>query len=1255
MKSKFYLFAGLSMIALTAGAQKLTSDYITWPNSSSLPTYINGWTPGQQIAGMEDENFFISRVKPKERIARNLPTQIMPGINDENDKKLLLWIPVGNTNLNGVHTDALPNGLFDSEVFSTWSYVTHYGDWTAPFGWVPGALADVAHKNGVAVSGVASIPNASLSGDWATCLTNLAGTDANKAAQFLTYHGVDGLGYNSEFGNAGSSLMNRLNTFHANLVRKMRETNPIFENLWYTGTDDNGSINFTDGLGTHNDAIFGDKDNERMSLFLNYNWNNTSLINTSISTASQLGRDLRDLYGGMNMQGGCKTSTEWEMHKTLNYSVGLWGAHDFNYFWAPRSQFGSTDLAKQQTYQKLLEWWFTNGNRNPIDQIDVYRLTSLGVQQNWFGMSQFLSARSSLGWDLDDEPFVTFFNLGNGRFLNWKGERQNDNEWYNIGVQDYLPTWRFWFANEFLGKEMSNVVANGLDAEFIWDDAWMGGSCLRVHGSSENEYLHLFKTAFTLKSNDQITVRYKLVAGKADISLALTDLNNTEALVENRLQVMDSKTVAADDEVWVEKTFKVTQQIGTALRNKTIAVLALHFQNAENMDLYLGEMSIKRGTYQTPNAPTISLARTLAYNKSGADAKVIFNMPNNKAAGEPCYNLDVNTSLFRIWSQQEGCEPVNTGLTTSWAAMVYGAPVDETKAGKIRYGIQAVSTDMDSESEIAWSAYTDCGTYTLDNSITIDKQTIKPGEDFTLAFADPKHEAETWTIYNRAGEKVFEQNGTSVTASLDQIEAYDLQVGSRRFNYYITVTAWEKGALPQIETLTINGSEEAPVSVLLDDELTFGYTGREADGIGSQAIEINEQFIGFPVKDVIGLRENFAVSAWIKLNYPSGSSRLFAAEDRTGSWPNNNWGWCWCDVDQNGVFVPTFRTNQSYEIQYHYGDDATLVEGAWTHLALCFETTGSKSRLRTFINGHEVLPTYIATGPGGGGTKVPVSTVKPEDPETWWISNGYGLDGNNWFSLGGGAGSEPKYNTGVIDDLTIWSGSITEEDAQKAYAGLDPENLPENVRCFWSFEDKVDVDNWFYSKGSIEGAKACNFSITADGGEGRGKQCPELPIYTTGSPMIDGTGFKVETVPTWTARMATIGENSGSDTEGSAKIRLQKKGDRSVTLTLSNPFGQDSRDYPLVTVADKTNAIAGIADDNEIEVYTVDDAIMITYPEPGTYTAAVYDIAGKLVAQRTAAVEADGVMAVSVRDAGVYLVNIVSGGRVIRSLKLIKQ
>ena len=152
--------------------------YVVWPQSYSLDQYINDWVPGQPMTKTyaserasksgtwEDEEFFISRVKLRPLIS-NVATQIDETMIGSRDKKLVFWVPCGMS-MGYFQTGSLPNGVFDSEVFSAWSYVTHFGNWTSPYGWVPGGFADAAHKHGVLVSGLASVPNASMPNAWAS-------------------------------------------------------------------------------------------------------------------------------------------------------------------------------------------------------------------------------------------------------------------------------------------------------------------------------------------------------------------------------------------------------------------------------------------------------------------------------------------------------------------------------------------------------------------------------------------------------------------------------------------------------------------------------------------------------------------------------------------------------------------------------------------------------------------------------------------------------------------------------------------------------------------------------------------------------------------------------------------------------------------------------------------------------------------------------------------------------------------------------
>lgn len=1254
MKNKYLFLTTLALSSLAVSAQELKSDYIEWGTSGDkFGEIVDAWAPGKTVS--DDDNFFISRVKPRERF-RNAATQVRADLNAEDDKNLLAWIPI-----NGVSKNALPDGVFDSEVFSLWPYVTHWGNWTAPLGRVPGAFLDVAHKNGVGVSSVAGIPFGSINANpnWITALNKMTEVGAEKTAQFLHYYGVDGLGYNSEF-SGPNSLVRSLREYHEALVKAARPANPNFMNIWYDGTNDAGSISFDQGLGTHNKETFGDGDHERTSLFLNYNWNKVSLLNRSVQFAKNINRNPLDLYAGVNMQGAEPGSNSWPLLKDYPISVGLWGAHNENMFWESRGEKGSDPAVKQRTYMLRTERWFTGGTRNPANCPEVTSSMKYNADNyNFHGMSSFMSARSSLKWNLSEEPFISYFNLGNGKYFNWQGERQNDCSWYNIGVQDYLPTWRWWFAKGLLGRTAADVPAEGLDAEFSWDEAYVGGSSLRIFGTTAaSEYLHLFKTEYALQAGDVITLRYKLKSGSGKMNLALTTVGNEGAAVDEGAFALVEAGQVADEDAWVERQFTV----GSSLAGKSLALVALHFEEAKDMDLYLGEFSIVRGTAKTPEKPVIAKTGLLAYNCNGVDGKVIFNMPNDKAAGEPCYNVDVNTSLFKLYAQQEGKEPIMMGLTTSWAGMYYAVPLDfAADSHKVRFGVAAVSLDMKSDSEIAWGDYQQPTGYVYSDDIEISKTTIKANESFTMGFVDPEHESATWRLVDSKGKVVFEQEGHTVTVDgLKELGSYDLRLTGpvynsaaterptteRIFSSFVQISADGIGALPEIYTLTANG-EEADIDVLPKESVEMAYTGRDADGFGSQAVNLGEQRFGAKCSDlgIVG-KKSYTLSFWMKANkFAAGETQLVAVANKKDSWPKTDWGQVWTNINEDGTISSyTFRgtdATQNNELQYTFGNTVIPV-GNWVHIAMTFDWNESGNfRSDFYVNGvKQQVTKWKRTNSGS-------YTTEPD-----YQPNVYAITENQVLSVGGDAHGRSGID-GAIDNVVVWDGVLTEAQVQASMSDISAANPPANVISYWSLEEKAGADCTFASVGSKAGVQAGLHSYTAEGGEGQGSFSWVAPDYTSGCPFITGTAFPVVTKPTWKASKAVVENAEGNGKAGKATLSYAKDGVYSVTLTLANSLGSDTRTFSVIRV-DSTVGIDAASTANTA-VYPVDGAAIVDFAEAGNYTVRVYSVDGRLVAERHQQVGRGDRMQVSLGMSGTYVVDVAKDGRSVQRVKLLNK
>lgn len=1265
---KGFIFATICSAAATEFV--FGNDYIDWsPCGPDFPNALQEWKKGDKLTA--DDNFFISRIKPKNRF-RNSSTQVNPDLSVTNDKNLLLWIPVNTPEKN-----ALPDGKFDSEVFPMWPYVTHFGNWSAPLVRIPGGFADVAHKNGVPVSVVAPIPMGNLNEEWSEALEKLIEIGPEKLADFMLYYGVDGIGYNSEFYN-NTDIVGRLGEVHSSCRKLLREFgSPYADFIWYDGTNSDGYISFDLGLDIHNQNIWGWGENERTSLFLNYNWNSEYLMDRTVKKANSLNRTPLDIYCGINLQGREPSNRygNWTLLADYPLSIGIWGAHSMNMFYESRGSNGSKPHLSQKNYLRSVENWFTGGSLNPVNTPPLSNTLIYSADNRDFpGMSKMMSARSSLKWNLSEEPFITYFNLGNGKFFNYKGVRQHNSEWYNISMQDFLPTWRWWFSSKFLGREVEDVPRNGLEAEFVWDDAWMGGSCLRINGSTDDEYLHLFKTDFTLEEGDEITVRFKVLEGCADLTLAMSVKGYEDAPVSDQfLYMLDSSQRIYGH--WIEKKFTVGKDIKLDANNE-LALVAMHFRSASRLDMRLGEFSIirKDGLCKDIPTPEIESTELLSARHDGVDGKVVFNMPNDKG-NEVCYNLDVNTSLFKLYSQQENMDPVLMGMTTSWAGLVFSAPYSESGKERVRFGVSALGLDHLAESEIAWGKFHDIESkYKIDDNIIIPKGPLGIGVPFVVSYSDDKHEPAEWYITDVKGDTILSchesrnllaDNGIGKPGIYNlTVDGFEGKVGERErsvrnFIGCISIVDGEEKFVPEILTIdspdaVFFSEDESLISVFGfdDEEARLVFSADLSDRELPRGVKTGREGFGFKWNES-GLEngKSFTVGLRIKVDpFQGSSSHLLNVRFKGDTWPVNEMGWFRHIIDDEGRskdFI--LRLAENIEASYKF-DDLQIIPDVWTDIFYIFEFDADDNVLpHIYVNGEEKKVTAWSIGERLQDDLRfcgPVAEITPE----------------SILSLGGYLRSIGSLHCS-LDDFLVWDRVLSEREISSLSGEMDEQKLlATDPICYYGFEDSPDASGRFLGKGTAPFRGGMHSYVDTES-EGQGILSWNLPDYCPGSPFSSGESYLMHTNVSWQLSGTIITDETLSEEGGEITLRLADgrlcevyKEGFPVRLTLSNDFGSDYKDCLLNF---KPTSVGMVQKNNNFEVVSSSftDELSIITRENGNITVSIYSLDGCRLLSNTFLCTSEKTLlkVYPDLDPGVYLVVVENGDCMIGSRKVVSR
>ena len=1255
MKTKSTLLAlAFSAFSLSASAQRSpshpmdikTMDFLEWMNA------FKSWEQGQPLQGVSriDDEFYTSRVKPRKRIGESDGDYIVKtGLHRE--RKMCLWTPLDDPTSTW---KAFPRYCFEGDNFSMWSYLDIHGNWTAPWVRVSAGLSDVAAKNGVKVGCLLSVPYSHTvipsqywRNDYAKLFYYLLekGTDGHykwtdKLVRFMKYYGVNGIGINSEF-NSDEEGMQDILGFFEECHKKAEAIGWEFQVHWYDLMSTEGNISFANYLGGHNRGIFGEKDHKKVDMFfLNYNWSHSQLSN-SARLAKTMGRSPYDVYAGFDIQGRALEMNAWPSLTNNEISIGFWGAHSQSLLHQSATDDGTSDLAIQKAYLQKQELVFSGGNRNPAATPEVGRGTTLAnaALTRFHGLASFLTAKSTI----TTVPFVSRFNLGNGLKFRNEGKVTFDHKWYNLNTQDIMPTWRWWITDATDQVDASSVKSL-VKADLTFDDAYFGGSCLRLHGQTAFSRVKLFKTMLDVQEDYTLSITYKMPR-KADthakIFVALKDATSDYKEVE-------IPTDASKVGQWV--TFTTTMSKLNVPAGSKVAMIGLSFANTpSDYNMLVGEIALRNPQQQFATVePKVEEVQILRGRFNAIDFKMRYSCDNG-TTGTKVYNDDVDVWYYEIYFQQENREQQLLTATTSWAAYVIDAPmVSGTEGRRARFGVRAVSPDGKHGTKIVWTAYQAIPYDQPLSDVVTDKQVIKPNEPFTLKMLDEMVQpAQRWEVRDPQTNAVVAtaDNSSECKVTVDHAGLYDLYLTDAGGVKHITrgkvlVTPEATGSVPTVDAVSVDKNQ-----VKTGDRVTYSYTGKKGEGKVSRALEVKDPNM-FMVPADVQKGMNYSYALWFKadkFSHDKDGTNLISKNTIHDKWPHNNWGDLWVQIR------PTWKTHKANEVSFNtmgwedhndpkpdmMSTDYQVTPGVWTHIVVTQQGTHQK----LYFNGVKVADANFA------------GSLRRETRGDYRIQTGQPAN----IFIGGGGVYKAAFS-GLIDEVQVWDKALSDEEVREAMKGYAADQIPANLQAYYTFE-KMEADGTFLNYGKAGADKVGKIVVMKNsGGENTSKASYEQQQAFNdflGYPGIVGSK-EIKTTTEWTLANATI-----QSTGDVAVVSYLYGGSYKGSVTLENEWGKASKTLEgTVEVEGTTNSIDGVDAELGFSVYPNPfvESVNLRFAEGGDYTIQVLNASGALLQTTKAQPSAGQIVNVTVTgNNGLYLVRVLKNGKHYKAVKVIKQ
>lgn len=483
----------------------------------------------------------------------------------------------------------------DIYAFTYWQYTDSLVFWD---GLVPTPdVIDAGHKNGVPVLGT-------LFFNWSTAESDRENVRyflqqdeagkypvAHKLIEIATYYGFDGYFINQESAMpADQGYGEAFRRFLLYFKKQAAAEGRTLHISWYDSMDNDGSRVHHDAINGSNDLYVKPSETDGVhptdAFFMNFNWE-ASKVKSTAARMNEIGRSPYDAYAGLELQAGGYYHTDQKKHALLDangqiqVSLGLF---------IPDTVLGIADNGED--YHLEADKFWTGFDGNPATEED---------EHTWSGLSRFVGDNTPL---LKGQ-FNTNFNTGHGKYWFVDGEKRGHMPWNSRGIQDILPTWRWW---------IKNTQAN-IKGRFDFDAAYNGGTSLRFEGDLNEKgqsEIMLYSTELTIEPNTKLKLTTKENnPARIHIGLSREPNYDTESFTYYEVK---------SDGNWHTDSIDLTDLTGQTIYALKVRVTSE--KAISDYQLHIGQLTLSRNEKPCTAPKKVEVLKSLLFNAQRAEALV---------------------------------------------------------------------------------------------------------------------------------------------------------------------------------------------------------------------------------------------------------------------------------------------------------------------------------------------------------------------------------------------------------------------------------------------------------------------------------------------------------------------------------------------------------------------------------------------------------------------------------------------------------